>query len=157
MKTIIFAGGVGTRLWPLSRRSSPKQFEKVIGEKSTLQLAAERLLPDIAWEDIYIATASRYASIIHEQLPGILPENILQEPESRDVAPAVGLAIAILYKKYPKIPIMILWSDHIVKNTQLFKKIILTSEVIIKNDPGKIIFISQKPRFASQNLGWISY
>lgn len=157
MKAIIFAGGVGTRLWPLSRRSSPKQFERVIGDKSTLQLAAERLLPEIDWKDIYIATADRYASIIHDQLPNILPENIFHEPESRDVASAVGLTTAILYKKYPKMPIMILWSDHIVKNIELFKKIVLTSESIIKNNPEKIIFISQKPRFASQNLGWINY
>jgi len=60
MKAIIFAGGAGTRLWPLSRRNSPKQFEKVIGNKSTLQLAAERLLPDIEWKDIYISTSDRY-------------------------------------------------------------------------------------------------
>ena len=56
MKAIIFAGGVGTRLWPLSRKSSPKQFEKVIGNKSTLELSIERLVPDFAWEDIYIST-----------------------------------------------------------------------------------------------------
>ena len=52
MKAIIFAGGVGTRLWPLSRKKSPKQFEKIVGNKSTLQLAAERLAPDFSWKDI---------------------------------------------------------------------------------------------------------
>jgi len=45
MKVVIFAGGVGTRLWPLSRRHTPKQFEKIIGDKSTLQLAVERISP----------------------------------------------------------------------------------------------------------------
>lgn len=56
MKAIIFAGGTGIRLWPLSRRKSPKQFEKIIGNKSTLQLAVERLIPDFDYSDIYIST-----------------------------------------------------------------------------------------------------
>ena len=53
MKAVIFACGVGNRLWPLSRKKSPKQFEKVVGDKSTLQLAAERLLPEFDPSDIY--------------------------------------------------------------------------------------------------------
>jgi mannose-1-phosphate guanylyltransferase len=57
MKAVIFAGGVGTRLWPLSRKKSPKQFEKIIGDKSTLQLSIEVLLPEFKPEDIYIATS----------------------------------------------------------------------------------------------------
>ncbi len=68
MKAIIFAGGVGTRLWPLSRKKSPKQFERIIGDKSTLQLAAGRLQPDFSWEDVYIATGKQYLPIVHEQL-----------------------------------------------------------------------------------------
>ncbi len=54
MKAVIFAGGVGTRLWPLSRKNTPKQFEKVIGDKSTLQLAFDRISPIINSEDTYI-------------------------------------------------------------------------------------------------------
>ena len=53
MKAIIFAGDAGTRLWPLSRKKSPKQFEKIIGEKSTLQLAVDRLYPDFKPKDIF--------------------------------------------------------------------------------------------------------
>ncbi|MCX8009394.1 MAG: sugar phosphate nucleotidyltransferase, partial [Patescibacteria group bacterium] len=64
MKLVIFAGGQGTRLWPLSRKKSPKQFEKIIGEQSTLQLAVARLLPDFSPEDIYIATSEPYVGIV---------------------------------------------------------------------------------------------
>src|SRR3989338_982470 len=154
MKAIIFAGGVGTRLWPLSRRRSPKQFEKVIGDKSTLQLAVERLLPDFSWEDIYIATSGRYEAIVYQQLPKLPKTNLISEPEIRDVGPAVGLVTAVLYKKFGDVPVVILWSDHLVKKTSLFKKIIAACEKVIKEKRQTIVFIGQKPRFASQNLGW---
>ena len=60
MKAVIFAGGVGTRLWPLSRKKSPKQFEKIIGDQSTLQHAAERLIPGFSWKDIYASTGKQF-------------------------------------------------------------------------------------------------
>lgn len=141
----------------MSRKKSPKQFEKVIGDKSTLELATERLLPDINWPDIYIATGQRYSSLVQKQLPKLPPENIIGEPEMKDVGPAVGLVTALLVKKFPKEPIVILWCDHIVKKEELFRKILKTAEKIIKNRLSKLVFITQKARFASQNLGWIEY
>lgn len=157
MKAIIFAGGVGTRLWPLSRKSSPKQFEKVIGEKSTLQLAVERLLPDFKLEDIYIATSERYITLVKDQFPTMLPSQIIGEPESRDVGPAVGLATLTLLKKFPDEPVVILWSDHIVRQDELFRNILSDCAKLSRQLKNKIIFISQKPRFESQNLGWIKF
>lgn len=157
MKIVIFAGGVGTRLWPLSRKSSPKQFEKIIGDKSTLQLAAERLQPDFNWQDIFISTGNQYLDLVKEQLPEIPEENLIGEPQMRDVGPAVGLVTAILEKKSPDEPMTILWSDHLVKKEELFRKTLKTAEKIIQVNPDKILFISQKPRFASQNLGWIEF
>ncbi len=59
MKFIVFAGGVGTRLWPLSRKNSPKQFEKIVVDKSTLQLAVDRLSPEVKPDDIYISTGKK--------------------------------------------------------------------------------------------------
>jgi mannose-1-phosphate guanylyltransferase len=157
MKAIIFAGGFGTRLWPLSRRHSPKQFEKVIGDKSTLQLAVQRLTPDFQWKDIFIATHSKFVDNVKQQLPSILPENVIGEPDSRDVGPAVGLVTGILNKKFPHEPMVILWSDHLIKKIELFKKILNSCEKLIKKKKDEIIFIGQKPRFASQNLGWIHF
>ncbi|OGG00925.1 hypothetical protein A3D78_00975 [Candidatus Gottesmanbacteria bacterium RIFCSPHIGHO2_02_FULL_39_14] len=157
MKAIVFAGGVGTRLWPLSRRSSPKQFEAVIDDKSTLQLSIERLLPDFDWKDIYLSTNYKYLSAVQKQLPFLPQENIIVEPETRDVGPAVALITSIFVKKYPREPIVILWSDHLIKNMGVFKKILKVCRSVISKKPQQMIFISQKPRFASQNLGWIKF
>ncbi|MEK7543834.1 MAG: sugar phosphate nucleotidyltransferase [Patescibacteria group bacterium] len=157
MNAVIFAGGVGTRLWPLSRRKSPKQFEKIIGNKSTLQLAAERLQPDFSWDNVYVSTGQAYMPIVQSQLLKLPPNHVVGEPEVRDVGPAVGLMTAILAKTKPDEPMVILWSDHLVGKEALFRSILRVSGEIIKNNPGKIIFVAQKPRFASENLGWISY
>lgn len=157
MKAIIFAGGSGTRLWPLSRKHSPKQFEKVIGDKSTLELTIEKLAPDIGWENIYIGTAERYITLVKKHIPNISIDNIIGEPEPRDVGPAVGLVTAKLLDKFGDEPIVILWSDHLVKQYELFRNILAVCNTIISGNPKKIIFIGQKPRFASQNLGWIEY
>lgn len=155
MKVVIFAGGVGTRLWPLSRKNTPKQFGKIMGDKSTLQLAYDRVAPIFNPKDVYISSGARYKDIIKNQLPMLPKENFIFEPEMRDVGAAVGLVAAILDKIAPKEPFIILWSDHLVKNEDLFRKVVKLIGDILINENKKIIFMGQNSRFASQNLGWI--
>ncbi|MGA2911308.1 MAG: sugar phosphate nucleotidyltransferase [Candidatus Levyibacteriota bacterium] len=155
MKVVIFAGGVGTRLWPLSRKNTPKQFEKIIDDKSTLQLAFQRIASIVKPEDVYISSGIGYKDIILSQLPQISRENFIFEPVMRDIGAAVGLVTAILAKTAPSEPFMILWSDHLVKNVALFREVLLAAGKILEKDKNKIVFIGQTSRFGSQNLGWI--
>ena len=157
MKAVVFAGGIGTRMWPLSRKTSPKQFEKIIGDKSTLQLTVDRLRPEYEWEDIYISTGEQYRRLVIEQLPQIPEENVIGEPEMRDVAPAVGYLMAILALDDPDAPVSIHWSDHQVQDVPNFKKAIFAGGNYLSEKPNSIVFIGHKPRFANQNLGWIEY
>ena len=156
MKAIIFAGGIGTRLWPLSRQNTPKQFEKIIDNKSTLQLSVERLRPEFNWQDIYISTGKKYIKIVKEQLPQIPASNFILEPETRDVAPAIGLAMIHLRKhNHQNEPVAILWSDHLLDKVNNFKAALRFAGKYIKNHDDKFVFIGQTPRFPSENLGWI--
>lgn len=157
MKILVFAGGVGTRLWPLSRRQTPKQFGQIIGEKSTLRLTIERLLTSVSPKDIYIATGREYGEIIKAQLPEIPARQIILEPERRDVGPAVGLAIAVLARDFPDEPVAIFWSDHLVKKERRLKEVLEMAEKQVLKNKNLLIFIGQRARFANQNIGWIEF
>jgi mannose-1-phosphate guanylyltransferase len=157
MKAVIFAGGVGTRLWPISRKNAPKQFEKIAGDKSTLQLAVDRLYPDFAPSDIYVSTGEKYKDIIFEQLPEIPRDNFIFEPEVRDVGPAVATAAAIVAKNAPNEPIAIIWSDHFVKKERRFREVLGFAQSLVQENNERLVFIGQRARFANQNLGWIEF
>ncbi len=158
MKIIVFAGGVGSRLWPLSRKSTPKQFSKIIEDQSMIQIAVHKLFPEFEWKDIYISTGKNYVDLIREQLPQLPQDNVIIEPEMRDVGPAVGLVIARMVKDFPNEPITLLWgSDHLVKQEKLFRKILRVSESLIEQDQNKIVFIAQKPRYGNPNVGYIEF
>ena len=158
MKVVLFAGGVGSRLWPLSRKNAPKQFGKIIADRSMVQIAVHKLFPEFSWKDVFISTGKQYSSLISDQLPQLPQENLIVEPEMRDVGPAVGLVVSQFVKISPDEPMVLLWgSDHLVKKEALFRKMLRTAEKLVLEDPEKIVFIGQKPRFANQNLGYIEY
>ena len=116
MNLVIFAGGIGTRLWPLSRENSPKQFDKIFSGRSTLELAVERISSDFGMNNIFIQTVENFKSSIVEQLPQLPPENIIIEPARRNLAPAVCLSVIELKKRGYEGPMAILWADHCVCN-----------------------------------------
>ncbi len=155
MKLIIFAGGAGTRLWPLSRKSLPKQFIRMFDGKSTLQLAVDRVREPFGLENIIISTNEQYVSMVKAELPEIPVANIVGEPEKRDLAPAVGLNLMRLKKQGYTGPIALLWADHLMRRVDNFIDALKRAEVYCQANPQKVVFIGEKPRFANNNLGWI--
>lgn len=155
LRIVIFAGGTGRRLWPISRQSSPKQFEPIVGEESTLQLAVSRVAPRYGIENVYIATNERYEEIIRRQLPALPPANIIFEPARRDLGPAVGLAMAHLARQSEDEPVAILWSDNYIENVASFVSLLQAAETLVSEKKADILFIGETPRFANENLGWI--
>jgi mannose-1-phosphate guanylyltransferase len=158
MKAVIFAGGVGSRLWPLSRENSPKQFLKIVGNKTMIQLAVDRYAAETGILNIYIATGAQYVNSMREQLPDLPPKNIIAEPEMRDVGPAVAVNSAILARSNPDEPVAFVYgADHIYKDEQAHKHLIETGRKYLESNPNKLILIGEKPRFANENIGWISF
>ena len=93
MIALIMAGGSGTRFWPASRASEPKQFLQIAGKRSMLQLTVDRLLPLMPISDIYIVTAASQVPLVTEHLPALAPENIIIEPFGMNTAPCIALSV----------------------------------------------------------------
>ncbi|MCO5191973.1 MAG: sugar phosphate nucleotidyltransferase [Anaerolineae bacterium] len=156
MKVVIFAGGSGRRLWPISLKASPKQFEPIIGDKSTVQLAVDRVLDLVGAENIYISTNQAYLPIIAAQLPMIPTENLIGEPTRRDLAAAVGLAMVHLARAgATDEPVAILWGDNYMDAVPTFQRVLQTAGRLITADRAQITFMGETPRFANDQLGWI--
>jgi mannose-1-phosphate guanylyltransferase len=155
MRIIIFAGGAGLRLWPISRQNSPKQFEPIVGDQSTLQLAFYRVAIRYGADNIFVATNANYQEIVQKQLPELPASNIITEPARRDLGPAVGLAMAHLAAHGENEPVAILWSDNYIENVRKFLELLEAAESLIHCRDADILFIGETPRFANENLGWI--
>lgn len=155
MKLIIFAGGTGTRFWPLSRKRLPKQFKKIFNGNSTLQLAFERIKKAFDISNIYISTNQDYISLVKEQLQDLPADQIIGEPEKRNVGPAVGYILIHLRKKGHHGPVAILWADHLMEHVDRFIEVLRKGEALVRENPQQLVFIGEKPRYAESNLGWI--
>jgi mannose-1-phosphate guanylyltransferase len=156
-KAILFSGGAGSRLWPLSRRDRPKQFQPLIGPDSLFQLMVRRLEARIGLENIFISTGEIYRDVVLEQIPGLRPENILAEPEMRDTLAAVGYAVALLNDRYPGSTIATLWgADHIVRRDDEFvASLDAAFQLAQAND--WVVKIDVRPTNPSTALGYIEY
>ena len=154
MKYIIFAGGAGKRLWPLSRQNSPKQFADLAGGQSTLQMAVQRL-SHVPRESLYVATNVAYKDMVLEQVPEVLPENILVEPAKRDQSAAICLTLLRLQDVGYSGPVAILWADHFMDRPEAFTDALKKAEFLVQENPDRFVFLAEKPRFPNHNLGWI--
>lgn len=154
-KVLILAGGQGTRLWPLSRKIKPKQFQKLLGKKTMFQQALERLFPIFSLKDIFISTNEEYVKEIRAEAPSLPLKNIIAEPERRERVAAISLFLTRIKKEEFNKPIVVLPSDHLIKKNAVFQKALLAGEEFIKENPQYILTFGAKPTFPDTGLGYI--
>ncbi len=122
------AGGVGSRFWPMSRNAKPKQFLDILGLGRTfLQLTYDRFVRIIPKENIIVVTSEAYSDMVKEQLPEILPENVLAEPYRRNTAPCIAYAATKILSRNPEATMVVAPSDHYITNEALFVETIETA------------------------------
>jgi len=119
---VILAGGRGTRFWPMSRNSRPKQFLKIIGSRSLLQETIKRVSSRVRPSNIYIVTNRDFGRLIRSQIaPFRIPvKNVLWEPQGKNTAPAIGWAAAVIGQRDSNAVMGVFPSDHIILNQQAF-------------------------------------
>ena len=148
------AGGVGTRFWPLSRESNPKQFLNIISEDSMLQMTVKRLQPKIKIEDIYIVTADSQVELTRKHLPCLPQENIIIEPFGMNTAPCIALSAQYLARKYDKKEKMIvLPADHLITHRDDFLASLEEGEKSAGKD--NLVTFGIKPDYPATGYGYI--
>lgn len=154
---LIMAGGKGERFWPKSRRNMPKQFLSLTGDgKTMIQLTVERIAPLVNIEDTFIVTNSLYKDIVKEQLPMLPEENILCEPVARNTAPCIGLGAFHMASKYKEATMIVLPSDHLIKDQETFLQV-LRDGCEIAQRGRNLVTIGITPNYPETGYGYIQY
>lgn len=152
---VIMAGGIGSRLWPLSTPEYPKQFIDVLGiGKSLIQLTVERFLPLASIENFWIVTSEAYAGLVEEHLPDIPVDHILLEPEPRGTAPCIAYACWKIAARCPDANIVITPADAVVFKTELFESLV-SKALDFTAEHAAILTIGIKPTRPETGYGYI--
>ena len=150
---VIMAGGGGTRLWPISRKETPKQLLPLLGKDTLFQSTVARLEKIFPPERILVVTVAEQAREMQKQVPAIPLENYLIEPAPRGTASVVALAAAVLQKRDPQAAMAIQTSDHYIRNRDLFHYLISAAfDVAQKN---YLVTLGITPTYPSTGYGYI--
>ena len=152
---VIMAGGAGKRLWPLSRRGRPKQLLPLLGGKSLLQLAVERLDGLFDPENIWIITNAQYAERIVQAMPQLPPGNIVGEPVGRDTANAIALASELIAARDPAATMAVFTADHVIRPQDRFAEDVEAACAAAERHADALVTFGVRPTWPHTGLGYI--
>jgi len=152
---VIMAGGSGTRLWPLSRGTLPKQLLPLVNGQSLLQLSYRRLRGLLPPERIFVCTSAAHGDAVLANLPELPRQNLLGEPMGRDTANAVGFPAVVLQKLDPDAVIAVVSADHVIEPIDAFQKALRTAFEVVREDPAALVTFGISPTHGHTGLGYI--
>jgi len=155
MKFLILAGGKGTRLWPVSRKQKPKQFQKLISDKTMLQETVGRILSFSSVRDLYVSTNEIYQDEVAKELPLLPARNIITEPVFRERSSSVALAAAIFSQDKKDDTMVVLPSDHYIKRADKLQGILEEAENFLRKHPDYLVIVGVRPTNAETGYGYI--
>jgi len=152
---VIMAGGSGTRLWPMSRKDSPKQFHKFTSQRSLLQETYDRVKDIVPRENIYVSLVENVLKTTKVQLQKIPKDNFIIEPEAKNTAPAIGLVTTVIFKKDPEAVITTIASDHTLDNKTNFQNSLKKAYEFVKKSPEYFVVKGIQPTRPDTGFGYI--
>ena len=152
---LIMAGGSGKRLWPLSRQDMPKQLLRVVGGKSLLRIAYERLDGIVSADHVLVCTGADYADIVATELPELKPANILGEPEGRDSLNAVAWPAAVVAARDPDAVIAVVTSDHLMHPVSAFQSALLEAFEVAESGEDFLVTFGVVPTAPHTGYGYL--
>lgn len=153
MFALILAGGTGTRLWPRSRKNSPKQLLPLIGDQTMVQATVNRIASIVPAEHTFFATNQAYGQVIAGQLPQIPRENIIAEPSAKNTAPCIGLAALHMQQLDPTQVMASLHADHFIADEEGFRQALLAAEQVARE--GYLVTLGITPDQPETGYGYV--
>lgn len=150
---VIMAGGSGTRLWPLSLKKCPKQALQLVGGRTMLGHAVDRILPLFGSERIVVVTRDEHRAVLAEKTPELPLQSFILEPAGRGTAPAIGLAAIHLRKKDPEAIMVVLTADHFIRDTIRFREVLAAAAKAAAK--GHLVTLGINPSSPSTGFGYI--
>ena len=158
---VIMAGGVGSRFWPRSRRSHPKQFLDVFGDASLIQNTFARLQPLVEPENVLVVTNADYVGKTQAHLPAVPESNHLGEPVARNTAPCTALAAAKLIAEDPEATMIVLPADHLIGDVSRFQEVLQAAVDAAQTETASgghpLVTIGIRPTHPETGYGYIQF
>ncbi len=155
LHAVIMAGGSGTRFWPASRASTPKQLLSLVGKATMIRQTYERLGDLVTPQQTLIVTNQRIIDAVSAQLPDLPAEAVVGEPCKRDTAPCIGLAALLVSRHDPEATMAVMPADHVIRSAEKFRAAIRQAATMVENQSEQIVTFGIRPNYAAEIFGYI--
>ncbi len=155
MYAVIMAGGEGTRFWPLSRATCPKQFLSILGGEPLIIQSLRRLDGLVPPERTLVLVNRKHQEAVRRLVTGIPPQNIIVEPRIRDTGPCIGLAASIVRHRAGDQTIVCLPSDHIIHPAEGLRETLSHGDTCVQDDPQALFTVGIRPTYPATGYGYI--